>query len=752
MNAWGDLIQRLTRRLEVDEELRLDVARELHGHLEDSASQFRAAGQSEAEAAASAAKALGDEGELAEQLWQANRPRIRLRGVLRWTARVTLLPAAAVVTLVLVTYLLGIGGYVRAFSRGNWWGTGPGWPMGPLGELVCDPYVGVHLTADHRLLLEGAPDTRTDLDKAKSITDRWPDNRIYYANYVAHLLSQPGIRKKRTDDQTEQFDEVMLAQALAALRKGERIDPDNAFYNAEAASLLIQASSTLREDPSATYEKLNRKGELEAGQVFTIEVTDPQRFQEGLEEFHRALGKPLWTTWSVEMLRQRLKALGAPTRLIQYLNRLTLWAQVPLPGLGDARELGKSLGAYARVLAGDGRGAQAVQLLEDVRRLAARMGAQSGTFLIQLIVAQRITTHALGCEEVLYRDLHRSAQAAQARQERMKEYELYNRIMAGRRPMEGAWPDASLFELAIMPSLPGYVAALKPVRRAEQFAMAEAALAGLLVNLALAAVVLGLVSVVERVFVRKVDRGVLVFVGWRRLGRILLLGLAAPLAAYAVYVVIGAVWGGEIGFSLRNATRIMVELAAVVVVVLGLVVGLSRSAIRQRARELGLTVPRASRWRDRIVMLVVTGAGALAVIVYVAGWWAGPFRPAAPTTEVQVPAVVTCVAVDALIVLWLVQEWLVGLLQGRAAVRFRRTVVRSIVPILAAAVIVLGVAMGGVLAVGEGWAIRQTGSGLPMPDEIANSDFRLLRDHYVELDRAFRAGGEGRDQTAPSPH
>lgn len=50
MNAWDDLIGRLTRRLEVDEELRLDVARELHGHLEDSASEFRAAGQSDAEA------------------------------------------------------------------------------------------------------------------------------------------------------------------------------------------------------------------------------------------------------------------------------------------------------------------------------------------------------------------------------------------------------------------------------------------------------------------------------------------------------------------------------------------------------------------------------------------------------------------------------------------------------------------------------------------------------------------------------
>ena len=136
---WDDFIRRLTRRLEVDEELRLDVARELRCHLEDSAAEFRAAGLSPEEAAASAVKALGDERELAEQLWEANRSRIRLRGVLRWTARATLLPAAAVVVLVLFTYLVGIAGYFRELGGRGGWGSEPGWPMGLLGKLVCDP-------------------------------------------------------------------------------------------------------------------------------------------------------------------------------------------------------------------------------------------------------------------------------------------------------------------------------------------------------------------------------------------------------------------------------------------------------------------------------------------------------------------------------------------------------------------------------------------------------------------------------------
>jgi hypothetical protein len=98
-------------------------------------------------------------------------------------------------------------------------------------------------------------------------------------------------------------------------------------------------------------------------------------------------------------------------------------------------------------------------------------------------------------------------------------------------------------------------------------------------------------------------------------------------------------------------------------------------------------------------------------------------------------------------------SWALGRLclrapSGRGDPFLNRTVSRSMVPILAAAVIVLGVALGGVLAVGEGWAIRQTGAGLPMPDEIANSDFRLLQERFVEMDKSFRQGA-GQSGAAP---
>jgi len=121
MNGYDDLVDRLTHRLRVDPELRMDVANELRAHLQDAEAEFRQAGYDEQEAKANAVKALGDEKHLAEQLWQANRRRIGFRQAAKWTARVTLVPAAIAVTLVIAAHEVS-GGLIRT----SYWA---GWPV-----------------------------------------------------------------------------------------------------------------------------------------------------------------------------------------------------------------------------------------------------------------------------------------------------------------------------------------------------------------------------------------------------------------------------------------------------------------------------------------------------------------------------------------------------------------------------------------------------------------------------------------------
>ena len=112
------LVRRLTDRLSVDAELQLDVRQELRTHLADSESAFRAAGDDPEAAAENAARALGAEDDLAEALWQANRRRMSLRGVIRWVLRLSLIPAAAAVMALIA---LGMKGGVgrRAAPHGR---------------------------------------------------------------------------------------------------------------------------------------------------------------------------------------------------------------------------------------------------------------------------------------------------------------------------------------------------------------------------------------------------------------------------------------------------------------------------------------------------------------------------------------------------------------------------------------------------------------------------------------------------------
>ena len=86
-------LDRVTRRLGVDRELQIEVRQELRSHLDESAAELRKAGRAGADARDEALRALGDEDELADALWRANRRRVRLRAAGAWAARLVF-PAA----------------------------------------------------------------------------------------------------------------------------------------------------------------------------------------------------------------------------------------------------------------------------------------------------------------------------------------------------------------------------------------------------------------------------------------------------------------------------------------------------------------------------------------------------------------------------------------------------------------------------------------------------------------------------------
>lgn len=705
MNAWDALINRLTDRLQVDPELRMDVARELRCHLEDSAAEFRRAGQDVDEAAASAAKALGDPEELAGQLWQANRRRVRIRGLLRWAARIALAPAAAAVILALVVAMVGRGcSYVR--------------PK-PSVLAIGGP------TPEQRFILHGDPAATDPIAKARSISDRWPDNPVYYANYVVELTARGGFFDREGKIKPERLDEL-----LAVLEEGERIDPDNAFYNFKKAGILAQASSRLHEDTSRDYYKKPLHGLWWRKHPWRIEIHDKQFFERALAELRRGLGKKTATGRMVEMARVRLAQLPEPRGVSDVIGRLMPQAQVAtrINHRAPEHHLARALSAGAIGLAEEGKAAEAEEMVEAGLRMGGMIGGH-GESLMEVLIGNRIVMRTLAHARHAYLELGRDDQAHEAGEAFEEEVAYYQRLRGGGPPADKG-PGAGLYWAAFGPCLPGLKRDFAPIRSAEKYFFTELALLWLLCVLAGMGLVAGLVTLVSLAIRRGDGRAVLLFVGWRRIGRICLLGLVAPVAAYFLYAWVLTGRDGQFGLN-YTAGKTMLEYTIVILAVLVLVTRLSYSAIRARAEEIGMPVPPPVTLRDRRVLAGAAAAVALAAAVYLIGWWAGPFRPEVTSGYgyPSIPGFILAAVVVAYMVAAALREGFSRVYRGPFA-RFRRSFMRSFVPILASVVIVLGIACGWPLARGERAAVSAA-KGQASLDllvrQVEDSDYRLLR-------------------------
>jgi len=707
MGAFDDLVERLTARLRVDPELRMDVANELRAHLIDSAEEFRRAGLDEAGAAQQAVKALGDEGALSEQLWQANRGRIRVRRAAKWAARVTLVPAAVLVILAV------------------WLSVWMPWRF-PLR----------HLSAEARFLFDGDPSARTRVQKAKSISDRWPKNPVYYANYISHYLIDGEVTRGLKNRAP-----AVVSEVLAELEKGVRLDPDNAFYNVMKAAILINASSSAREDPDRTYPRVQKKasGPI-AVNCFSAEISDPEMFARGLEELKRAAVKARYSHHVVDMLEERLEPLGQPRRLTEYLQRLVFQMRsCLLPPLHEMRSMTQSALGHALDLAKRGQRQQAVELLGIVKAVSVKAGAEAET-LMDLLLARSIYVEALGHSVHVFEELGLAEQARHAREQLSLEEEFWESIRGGPRvDKDEQFRHAGLCHVTLSPSLPGWVPQFEPLRSAEYALLEQAALIVLLVVVVLLALAAGGVSLISLVRGRGQDDGPkLMFVGWRRLGRICLLAIILPVGLYAFYAHATSLSGRGYGL-LFAFDKVGLELFVVGAAALALLLGLSYSALRRRCEEAGMAVPAPGRLRSRRAFLVSGAVIAAGVLGYVVGWDLGWFRPKGLSWGAWGPGIWLSLLVGAHLLAWGVYDLTrLRLLRGELA-HFRRTLFRSLVPILAAAVIVVGAICGLSLSRLEAGAMTHVKgrASLDFTNEIRHSDYLRLQQRFQHQRQAL---------------
>ncbi|MFT5128439.1 MAG: hypothetical protein ACI8W8_002049 [Rhodothermales bacterium] len=195
-----------------DEELRLEIRAELAAHMDESVEELAASELDEEAQQGEALKRFGPAVDLANDLVEANRSRMKARARLRIALQVATIPLALAAIIYCIASDLG---HVRAMSTLK---------LG--GDIFMDPSsIGDGLSAEEELIVVGS---------SKEILAANPDNLVFLNNHLTTLLG------------SDQTDEILALTAEATLR-----DPDNARYAYIDAFILLQRAVDLEDATTA---------------------------------------------------------------------------------------------------------------------------------------------------------------------------------------------------------------------------------------------------------------------------------------------------------------------------------------------------------------------------------------------------------------------------------------------------------------------------------------------------------------------
>ncbi len=699
-------VKALTERLGMDRELQMDVAKELRTHLEEAVEKYRASGMDEEESVEAALKHFGPSEKLAEQIWQANRGRMRVRALVKWFLRVTLVPAALAFTVFYFFQPYRLGQTLSAkglLPEARW--------MSHRQERL--------LTDDEWFILYGDESLLDKVAQQESIAKKFRDNPVYYANYITTYLA---ANEEKIEDRTS----AEFAEALIKLDEGERLEPDNAFYNYLKATILMNASSTSEKDPDHTYEWIDRDGTTKTVSCQKVLISDRPMFKRGINEYLRGNDKPFFTSHTFDMLEERLNILPPPSNLLELVHRVSIMAADLLPNLSPYRDMARNVWGYASLLADEGRREEVLPLLKTMREPARKIGSNSRT-LIEILVVRACQSTSLGHAQNIYGRIGMPEEAEAVRQEAQRENAFYNSLWSGRYEKyskEEIKKYAGGLTGLLVPAFPGYELPFAPMRTVEQTMGEFGELGALLATFSLMLVISGILTWWGLWSCRKRGDGpMLYFVGWKMLGKMILISLILPIGVYVLYTRFLPFGGRGYGID-YSRNRFFLELLLTITAIFWLTVTTAYSAIRRRALEAGMEVPETGYFRLGMAWKLVGLISLMLLTVFFIGWERETFRVGAfgiITLGLVALTSLSC---------FLRQSWrLLRLRDG--LVLFRRTFLRSLLPMLALSVLIVGIPCRSSLKEVEKVnmiAMSQPGAR-PFLDEVEHSAFKHYRDY-----------------------
>jgi|GEM_PF-1443506 len=583
--------------LRADREVYLEISGELRTFLDDKAERFRQEGHNEEESVELAKKAFGSPLEVAAELLNANRRRLKLRAAFRIAFGALIVPLAIVLAL-----YLGYGRFARLQAMDDIIDEFTYSEQQKLSFLPTMPFFGFdknvwdHYKSDIRLL-NGRMEPAEDIFLYWDAHRNEPESHIYYAYYALFLPRLP-INAAAPDAAQRYVD---------AMRRGERIEPENALYN------ILLAEYYLWRGMIAAAER--SKIDVIQGD----EMLDRQYFDLGLAELRKGAAKPYLRTHQSRVLRKKLDSLPPPILTEEYLRNLTLVASELFPHSIRFRSLALKIPGCARLLAAEGRTSEAEAVMDSWRPYAELLAHDSGRELFQAISTRSIAVSMATEGAEIYEILGKPDKMWAARDVQVRLQAVQKEIAKGQARQVSIEQRGSRMAAIVLPVFGGGGPAerdLMPSRMHEHVLFEERFVQIMQVLFALLLLGALIQGAIWHFRLREAASvPLLLQPPAQEVLRVLWWGLALPLLIFWLYSRLPVVGGREYCFYYQK-WRFMLEFMAMGIILLWLPEHLIRRYVRRRCEDLDIVPP--DRKKEFITSLKVKGAS-LAVLLCIAG-------------------------------------------------------------------------------------------------------------------------------------
>ncbi|MHB9130336.1 MAG: permease prefix domain 1-containing protein [Armatimonadota bacterium] len=566
-----NLVNEVTTGLKDDPELRLDVKAELTAHLEDTARACQSDETTEEESVEQAVKAFGSPVEIAGQLLEANKGRMKLRALARLFIRGLLVPAAVVIAL-----LIGYRGLVEARGVIARAGGFTGGDTRTLPELPQVPYFPTFDKQFYPLM------TKNPIFDHDHFYDYWKAHPEKTAVFAAHTAQS--FRGAESVDVAEQYVAI-----------GERIDPENALYRMALAYVWRSGAAYATSIKPGSFIKPGQ----ESIRTMRLEIKDRTRLDRSMQEFLRATTYSTCTSHQRAFVREQLTLLSPAPRMGEQLLGMEVQFSLLMPEYARMGEFARILPLYAQLLLAEGKREEALRYLAAWKPFTLQITRGSES-LIGMLVSVGVAKIAGNGVADVYDQMGLHDRAQQTRAE----------VAAFIAPVE-RWR-ANLqrntqIDQGILTSLvqPFYISVVRPgelliLRHLDETLVEEWGSNVLMLIIALALVLVGILALDWHVRLRLHGQSTLLLVPTLpAILRIVGWGMMLPLVIYAVYTRWSGLAGrehslGELGW------RFVVELSVLALILFLLPLLLAARLIAHRCHALGVPVPPIwGAWRER---------------------------------------------------------------------------------------------------------------------------------------------------------